>query len=107
MNNIGIIHRDIKPENIMLKSKNCLEIKLIDYGLAEFRNDPEILFKKSGTPGYCAPEVLLGKHYDTKSDIFSLGVIMYQILCGCSPFFGETIEDIIRNNTSAIVYYQF
>lgn len=107
MNKIDVIHRDIKPENIMLKSKDSLEIKIIDFGLAEFRHDPDVLFKKSGTPGYCAPEVLSGKVYDTKSDVFSLGVIMYQVLSGCSPFFGESIDEIVRLNTAAIVYFNF
>jgi serine/threonine protein kinase len=59
-----VIHRDIKPENIMFSNKNNLEVKIVDFGLAEFVNDPEVLFKRSGTPGYVAPEILKDRPYD-------------------------------------------
>lgn len=73
----GIMHRDIKPENLILKDENDFEIKLADFGLAEKLDKKELLFKRCGTPGYVAPEVLEDKKYDTKCDIYSAGVILY------------------------------
>jgi serine/threonine protein kinase len=61
---LNVIHRDIKPENLIFVDKNSLEIKVIDYGLAEFVQDPEVLFKRSGTPGYVSPEILKDKPYN-------------------------------------------
>ena len=73
----NIIHRDLKPENLIFKDKEHYEIKIVDFGLSEFINDPDQLYKRSGTPGYVAPEILKGKSHDEKVDIFGLGVIMY------------------------------
>ncbi len=61
---MNVIHRDIKPENLIFVDKNSLEIKVIDYGLAEYVQDPEVLFKRSGTPGYVSPEILKDKPYN-------------------------------------------
>jgi calcium-dependent protein kinase len=94
----GIIHRDLKPENIMTESKNIgdLNIKLIDFGsayiLSKSNNYTSKLKLKIGTPYYMAPEVING-HYDSKCDIWSLGVIMYVLLSGEPPFFGEDDAD--------------
>jgi serine/threonine protein kinase len=49
----------------MFTNKTNLEVKIVDFGLAEFVNDPEVLFKRSGTPGYVGPEILKDRHYDT------------------------------------------
>ena len=73
----GIMHRDIKPENLILKDDDEYEIKLADFGLAEKIDKKELLFKRCGTPGYVAPEVLEDKKYDTKVDVYSAGVILY------------------------------
>lgn len=89
---MNIIHRDIKPENLMFVKKNTFQIKIVDFGLAEYVDDSEALFKRSGTPGYVAPEILKDKPYGSKSDMFSLGVILYQLLTGCTPFFGDNLD---------------
>ena len=74
----GIMHRDIKPENLILKdTANDWNIKIADFGLAAFVNSNEFLFKRCGTPGYVAPEVLEDLKYDQKVDVFSAGVILY------------------------------
>ena len=77
MHNRGIMHRDIKPENLILKDENEYDIKLADFGLAEYQDKKDLLFKRCGTPGYVAPEILDDKPYDTKVDIFSAGAILY------------------------------
>lgn len=72
-----IIHRDIKPENLLISNMKDFDIQITDFGLSEFMVDNEQLYKRSGTPGYVAPEILRDKPYDTKADIFSCGVILY------------------------------
>lgn len=73
----GIMHRDIKPENIVFKKKMGVDIVLADFGLSEFSQRKEWIFKRCGTPGYVAPEILRDKPYTSKIDVFSLGIILY------------------------------
>ena len=74
----GIMHRDIKPENLILRDdKNDYDVVLADFGLAEHEKKKKHLFKRCGTPGYVAPEVLADQKYDSKVDVFSAGVILY------------------------------
>ena len=102
LHSLKIIHRDIKPENIILTEPNFTDIKIFDFGLAEYLVEgSELIFKRSGTPGYVAPEILKDHHYDDRSDMFSLGVILYQLLSGCTPFFGKNIDEIVIKNTKA------
>jgi len=79
MHSKGIMHRDIKPENLILKeSDNDWNVKIADFGLATHVNPShDYLFKRCGTPGYVAPEVLADAKYDQKVDVFSAGVILY------------------------------
>lgn len=72
-----IMHRDLKPENILCKSKDDLEIGIVDLGFATFFQDYDSLFLKCGTPGYVAPEILNDLPYDCKVDIYSAGIILY------------------------------
>ncbi|RHY32103.1 hypothetical protein DYB32_002849 [Aphanomyces invadans] len=79
-----ILHRDIKPENILMSSSG---IKLCDFGFAKQLNSVhERATDSCGTPGYAAPEVLNGRSYGFEVDIFSLGVVLYILLCGYPPF---------------------
>lgn len=92
-----ICHRDLKPENFLFASKDPIEkcaLKVIDFGLACKFSSDQILTTKAGTPYYVAPQVLAGK-YDQSSDLWSLGVIMYVVLCGYPPFYGETDADVL------------
>ena len=92
-----ICHRDIKPENFLLyKEDDSSHIKLIDFGLAKRVVPNEIMNKPNGTPYYIAPEVLKGS-YTTQCDVWSMGVIMYIMLCGKPPFGGRKKKDIINN----------
>eukprot|EP00931_Biecheleriopsis_adriatica_P063636 TRINITY_DN3857_c0_g2_i1.p1 TRINITY_DN3857_c0_g2~~TRINITY_DN3857_c0_g2_i1.p1 ORF type:complete len:489 (-),score=150.85 TRINITY_DN3857_c0_g2_i1:44-1510(-) len=91
-------HRDLKPENYIFATKESLEkstLKLIDFGLAREFKQGQILSTKAGTPYYVAPQVLAGK-YDHQADMWSLGVIMYVMLCGYPPFYGDTDEEVLE-----------
>ena len=88
----GVIHRDIKPGNLMVSSRGT--IKIADFGIALSSQD---LSKKLtstgefvGTPGYLSPEVCLGKVVDQRSDIFSLGIVLFEMLAGRMPFTDES-----------------
>jgi cGMP-dependent protein kinase len=83
-----IVYRDLKPENIMVDEQGYL--KLIDFGTAKFVNGRT--FTIVGTPHYMAPEVIVGKGYGLNVDLWSLGVILYEFLCGGVPF-GEEEDD--------------
>lgn len=85
-----VVHRDLKPENILLGAN--LQVKLIDFGLANLMQDGEFLATSCGSPNYAAPEVISGKlYYGPEVDVWSCGVILYALLCGCLPFDEETI----------------
>ncbi|MCL7041212.1 hypothetical protein MKW94_001410 [Papaver nudicaule] len=87
----GVIHRDLKPENILLPTEgSCLPIKLADFGFATYVQPKEKLHGVYGTSYYMAPEVLTGWGYDQAADIWSAGVILYILLSGKPPFWGDT-----------------
>jgi calcium-dependent protein kinase len=82
------VHRDLKPENLLLDmDESKPKIKIIDFGTSQTFSPGEELTQKFGTPYYIAPEVLK-KKYNEKCDIWSIGVILYILLCGYPPFNG-------------------
>jgi serine/threonine protein kinase/tetratricopeptide (TPR) repeat protein len=98
----GIIHGDIKPENIMIASGN--RVKILDFGVARraWSSDPdsatrsmETMQSSGGTPAYMAPEVLLQRPDDGRSDIFSLGLVFYEMLGGEQPFHTNSIATTV------------
>lgn len=97
---LGVAHRDIKPDNILFDERNRL--KLADFGSAEIFKEGEPMSGIVGTPYYVAPEVLSGKDYDEKVDVWSAGVVLYIMLAGFPPFYGEsaeeTFEAVLRGN---------
>jgi len=81
----NMVYRDLKPENILLDSEG--HVKLTDFGLSKILEDEDDkAFTLCGTPQYLAPEVLLRQGYDKMVDWWSLGCVMYEMLCGCLPF---------------------
>eukprot|EP00620_Florenciella_sp_RCC1587_P003895 CAMPEP_0182600334 /NCGR_PEP_ID=MMETSP1324-20130603/90933_1 /TAXON_ID=236786 /ORGANISM="Florenciella sp., Strain RCC1587" /LENGTH=356 /DNA_ID=CAMNT_0024818241 /DNA_START=140 /DNA_END=1210 /DNA_ORIENTATION=- len=87
----GIVHRDIKPENLLYsKSEPDETIKLADFGLAHLLKKDEVLKTACGTPGYVAPEVLTGQGYGSEVDMWSIGVVVYILLCGYPPFYDDS-----------------
>ena len=93
----GIIHRDIKAENIIVQDEKHLFVKLIDFGSCEILSSSKLTSTyKVGSPSYIAPEILNGEEYDYSVDIWSLGVLMYYLLCGNKPFTGTTEQDIYK-----------
>ena len=85
----GIVHRDVKAENIMLNSRG--QVKVMDFGLAKLRGALKLTRTSStiGTLAYMAPEQIRGEEIDARSDIFSFGVVLYEMLTGTAPFRGE------------------
>jgi tRNA A-37 threonylcarbamoyl transferase component Bud32 len=96
----GVIHRDLKPSNIMMVHENGQQIpKIVDFGLAKIASSDLSLTSTGqvlGSPLYMSPEQCMGDKLDHRSDIYSLGCIMYECLAGRPPFIGESILDVFR-----------
>jgi len=87
----NIAHRDLKPENLLMADDTPeSEVKITDFGLSKaFDEHSQVMQTPCGTPGYIAPEVLVMKGYDKQCDVWSLGVIVYILLCGFPPFYAD------------------
>jgi len=98
LHGIGIVHRDLKPENLIYLSKDDdSPIKITDFGLAKFRANQNVdMHTACGTPGYVAPEVLKGETYTKAVDMWSLGVILYILLCGFPPFYHQNTNQLYK-----------
>jgi serine/threonine-protein kinase len=93
----GIVHRDIKPDNIILSPRF---VKVLDFGIAKHVGgtaDPSLTMggMVMGTPHYMSPEQALGRTVDARTDIFSLGVVLYEMLSGSKPFVGDAVTEIL------------
>jgi serine/threonine-protein kinase len=91
----GIVHRDIKPANIMVLTDGT--VKITDFGIARMRNNEVKTMTGMilGSPKYMSPEQVAGKRADGRSDIFSLGVVLYEMLTGTSPFVADNIHGVM------------
>lgn len=87
-----VLHRDLKPENLLLDAQG--RIKITDFGISHIHTSGNIQLEAMGTPYYLAPEILRNEKYDFKSDIWSLGCIVYELCMGQSPF--QRAENIIE-----------
>lgn len=84
----GVVHRDLKPENLLYADLSLdAPLKIADFGLSKIIDDQVTMKTVCGTPGYCAPEILRGNAYGPEVDMWSVGVILYILLCGFEPFF--------------------
>jgi serine/threonine-protein kinase len=98
----GVLHRDLKPGNVMLDGRG--QVLLTDFGLAGLANQIEGAEVRNGTPAYMAPEQLDGKEVTVRSDIYSLGLVLYEILTGKRPFESDTLAGLVqaRRNSSLV-----
>lgn len=95
----GVLHRDIKPGNVMIEALTG-RVVVIDFGLAHVRDEAGLTAHGTcpGTPSYLAPERLLGRPYDTRADIYSVGVLMYELLTGVRPFSSKDPTRLARSH---------
>ena len=97
----GVIHRDLKPANVMLDGAG--KIRLTDFGLAGIAASIKGADVRAGTPAYMAPEQLAGRDVSTKSDIYSLGLILYEILTGKRAFEAATLPELMKQRESGAI----
>lgn len=96
----GIVHRDIKPQNLMLLRDGT--VKVADFGIAALENEiQENKNQAIGSIHYIAPEQARGENPDARSDIYSLGIVMYEMLTGQKPYTGETIKEVALKHMSS------
>jgi serine/threonine-protein kinase PpkA len=101
----GVVHRDLKPANIMLRDDRS--VALIDFGISQsthaLKAEPPAEVEIAGTPYYMSPEQAAGLPADERADLYSLGVILYQMLTGEKPYVGATTAEILEQHRSAAV----
>ena len=102
----GLVHRDLKPDNIIVELRDGREVpRILDFGIAIVRDDASKEHRERlttagitlGTPHYMAPEHVTGQAIDHRIDLFALGIVMYEMLCGAMPFEGDGV-DVARAN---------
>ena len=98
----NILHRDLKPHNILINKNNVL--KIADFGFAREFDDNYMNSTFVGSPLYMSPEIILGNNYDFKSDLWSLGIILYQLYMKKHPFHSISIKELINKIKNEINY---
>ena len=95
----GVLHRDLKPANIMLDGRG--QVVITDFGLAGLNDQIQGADIRSGTPAYMSPEQLTGKEVTAKSDIYALGLVLYEIFTGKRAFTAEALAELVRTHGEA------
>ena len=95
----GILHRDLKPDNVMLDGRG--KVRITDFGLAAVSLAVVGDDVRSGTPAYMAPEQLEGREVTPSSDIYSLGLVLYELFTGRKAFEGKTLAELTRQHREA------
>jgi serine/threonine-protein kinase len=95
----GILHRDLKPANVMIDGRG--QIKITDFGLAGLAGEFEGDEVRVGTPSYMSPEQMTGREVTVRSDIYSLGLVLYELFTGKRPYEGRTPAEIARRRDTA------
>ncbi len=104
----GIVHRDLKPSNVMVgtDSSGIETVKLLDFGIAKVLSEDAEQAKLTqtgevfGSPMYMSPEQCLGKQLDARADIYAVGILMYEVLCGKAPILGLNVLDTLKRQLS-------
>jgi len=98
----GMIHRDIKPANVMFLDETCSHTLLNDFGMARLQDDTRLTATGAvvGTPAYMSPEAVMSQEVDERADIYSLGIMMYEMLTGTLPFEADTTFAMMIKITS-------
>ena len=92
----GVLHRDLKPENVMLDGQG--NVRITDFGLAGLEDSIRGDDVRSGTPAYMSPEQLLGREVTARSDVYSLGLVLYELFTGRKAFTGKTYAELLRKH---------
>ena len=116
LHSVGILHRDLKPENILVRQipagsgdpARRRQFKITDFSLAALRDAPKLTHHEAivGTPAYMAPEQAAGGQPTEQSDLFSLGVVLYEAATGGNPLIGETMLDTLRKIRESDVSFE-
>src|SRR5260221_2418652 len=103
-NTLGVVHRDMKPANILTRGKDSgeLDIKVADFGAAQLARSDVTQVSGVGSPAYMSPEQLKGEEIDYRSDMFSLGGVLYHLLTGRKPFDGRTAYELMERILSTV-----
>jgi serine/threonine-protein kinase len=94
----GVLHRDFKPANLMIDGRG--EVRIMDFGLAAIADRIDAADVRSGTPAYMSPEQLAGREATVRSDLYALGLVLYELFTGKAPFTARDVQELVRQRKS-------